>query len=275
MIIFRYSNKDFLLVLILLFQLFLWGYCLNNFGQFSLLQKYLLGSLHVFLIVTNYQCVSHNFIHNPFFDSKFINIIFSILNSIGILMPQTAYFFYHHNHHAFNNDHIDSSINDTKDLTSTYRFGKNNQEENIIKYSLLSNFRVPIAYFYKRAFRRGQRYLILIETIFLFIIINYLAVAKYKFLLTFLLPIFLVAKFFTFMENYLEHHFANPADQMTDSVSCYNPIYNFIWFNNGYHQEHHFRPKIHWTQIPIVRVELPDEGRRIVKYAHWFNFFRQ
>lgn len=63
-----------------------------------------------------------------------------------------------------------------------------------------------------------------------------------------------------------------PGDRRTDSVSSYGWFYNLIWFNNGYHQEHHYRPQTHWTRVKALRANmLPDEQRRVVRGAHWFN----
>jgi hypothetical protein len=33
-------------------------------------------------------------------------------------------------------------------------------------------------------------------------------------------------------------------------VSHYGAIYNFLFFNDGYHTEHHANPHVHWTQLP-------------------------
>jgi fatty acid desaturase len=89
----------------------------------------------------------------------------------------------------------------------------------------------------------------------------------------FLLPVWYGGQVLALAENWLEHHRATPGNRMADSVSCYGRIYNLIWFNNGYHQEHHFRPTVHWTRIVGVRGEmLPDDQRQIVKGAHWFNW---
>ena len=62
---------------------------------------------------------------------------------------------------------------------------------------------------------------------------------------------------------------------MTNSVSAYGKLYNFVWFNNGYHQEHHFRPGTHWMDLPKVRKELPsDEDRQVIKNgSHLSNFW--
>src|SRR5262249_9370095 len=73
-------------------------------------------------------------------------------------------------------------------------------------------------------------------------------------------------------ENYFEHHGAQPGNRKTDSVSCYGWLYNVLRFNHGYHQEHHYRPQVHWTRLPALKDQLPPESeRRVVRWAHWFN----
>jgi fatty acid desaturase len=100
-----------------------------------------------------------------------------------------------------------------------------------------------------------------------------LTIASPFYVLQFVLPVWFLGQAAALAENYLEHHHAIPGHRLTDSVSCYNTLYNLIWFNNGYHQEHHYRPTVHWTEVPPLRGEmLPETDRRVVKGAHWFNF---
>lgn len=74
-------------------------------------------------------------------------------------------------------------------------------------------------------------------------------------------------------ENYCEHLNGIPGDGKRDSVSVYNRIYNFLWFNNGYHQEHHYRPGVHWLDIAEVTSWLPPPGERYcARYCHFTNF---
>ena len=55
-------------------------------------------------------------------------------------------------------------------------------------------------------------------------------------------------------------------------MSCYGLLYNLLRFNHGYHQEHHYRPQVHWTRVPAMKTLLPPESdRRVVRWAHWFN----
>jgi hypothetical protein len=38
-----------------------------------------------------------------------------------------------------------------------------------------------------------------------------------------------------------------------DGVSHYGRLYNFFWFNDGHHAEHHRWPGLHWTRLPERR----------------------
>jgi fatty acid desaturase len=71
--------------------------------------------------------------------------------------------------------------------------------------------------------------------------------------------------------SYCEHHkAADPTDERRDSVSCYNRVYNALLFNTGYHQEHHYRPGVHWTKLPEVRKQLPVD-RVVTQYTLFDN----
>ena len=47
----------------------------------------------------------------------------------------------------------------------------------------------------------------------------------------------------------------------TAGVSCYGTGYNWLWFNDGYHVEHHQGPGTHWTRLPAVRVNAKTSAR--------------
>ncbi len=44
------------------------------------------------------------------------------------------------------------------------------------------------------------------------------------------------------------------------TVSHYGALYNFIFFNDGYHVEHHARPGTHWTELPYHRITGTPES---------------
>src|SRR5262245_58492419 len=68
------------------------------------------------------------------------------------------------------------------------------------------------------------------------------------FLLTAYLPGFAVGMFLCWLHGYYEH--------VRGTVSHYGRLYNLLFFNDGYHVEHHARTATHWTELP--RTARPD-----------------
>ncbi len=235
-----------------------------------------LGALIVFLNCTNYQCVAHNFLHNPFFRSRLLNNLFSMVNSIALGLPQTLYKYHHLNHHQFNNDVQDPVSKTTQDRSSTFRYSRRpDREEHLSSYSTLGPFRTELGILYATARAKNRAWLVWLEATAMLVFSSALAIASPWYFLEFVVPVWFLGQVAALAENYLEHHYAIPGNRLTDSVSCYNRMYNWLWFNNGFHQEHHYRPTVHWTKVCDLRSEmLPEKDRRVVRIAHWFNLWR-
>jgi fatty acid desaturase len=263
--LFKHSNKDLLLVLICLSNISLLVAAGIYFQSMSLTLSIICGLFLVGFYCTNYQCVSHNFIHNNFFKSKKLNFIFSIINSMAMGLPQTLYYHHHMNHHRYTNGE--------KDISSLFLFSKDKErEEGILSYSFIGFFRIDLLALAKRAKKKEDKVLLVSEMVGVIAFWGFLMALDWKFFCFFYLPIWYLGQVAALMENYFEHYGTKPGDRKTDSVSCYNKIYNFLWFNNGYHQEHHYAPTVHWTKISEVKEKLPGEDqRRIVKVAHFTN----
>lgn len=256
----KFSYKDLLLVFLSLFHLttvlLVFIYPLNG------LQVFIAGTIVVLLISTNYQCISHNFIHTPFFKSTFINNLFSVLNSLCLGLPQSVYREHHLNHHRYNND-------PAKDESSLYKFGKEGKEENVFSYCLIGVFRTDLKSLFVRA-RKANNKLVLLELLaVLCFMILLIKLSPIRFI-TFYASTWYFGQVFALLENFAEHHGAKLHDRQRDSVSCYNSVYNLVWFNNGYHQEHHYRPLVHWTKIKSVTQELPKD-RKTTRFLHLSN----
>jgi fatty acid desaturase len=232
------------------------------------------GVAMIFLICTNYQCVAHNFLHNPFFVSRRLNTLFALVNSIPLGMSQTLYTFHHFNHHRFSNDYRDPETGRTRDRSSTFAHSRAPQtEEPLASYALVGVPRTDLVSPYREAKAKNRHRHVLLEAAAVLAFVGVMAWINWQYVLVFVFPVWFFGQAAALAENYFEHHKARPGHARANSVSCYNPLYNLIWFNNGYHQEHHCRPAVHWTEIPAVRSEmLPDDQRRVVRGAHWFNF---
>jgi len=267
-----HSKWDALLVVVCGLQLALTGYAVWAYPLLPWPSLVGLGALIVFLTCTNYQCTTHYQIHTPFFRAKLLNRLFSLVSSLAIGMPTTLYRFHHLNHHRFNNDVLDPETGTTQDASSTYRHGRNGRAEGILTYALLSIFRTDLVDLFRQARKKQLGGWVAAEALLLLAAVAAIALYDWRAAVTFCLPVWILGQAGAFAENYLEHHGAIPGDRRTDSVSSYGWLYNKIWFNNGYHQEHHYKPQVHWTELRAVRSELPPEEERIVApIAHWFH----
>jgi fatty acid desaturase len=214
----------------------------------------------IFNYCWNVQSISHNFIHNPFFRNIWLNRAFSILNSVVIGVPQTIYHHYHLNHHYGDND-AKGRDGTTKDWGSTYRHGKGDAPEPFWSYCLIGFFRFELGPCFRMIWRNGPKHLLLLaaESAVLAAFWLTLLLADWRYLLSYYLPSYYLGWVLVYAHTYVLHHGAKPGNYYANSVSSYHRLYNWVFFNNGYHQEHHWDPKAHWTTMPQVkRAILPQ-----------------
>ncbi|MDF1782509.1 MAG: fatty acid desaturase [Alcanivoracaceae bacterium] len=231
------------------------------------------GILISVVICANYQSQAHQAIHNPFFVYKPLNSLFGVMCSMALGMPYTLFKHHHFNHHTGNNDKP-SQPRATRDLSSSYRFSpREDKPENLLIYTLLGPFRLDWGYYIRQARKKGDILNVVTESLAIIGMMLCFAWIDLHFFLVWYLPVWVAAQHLSFFHNYVEHHNAIPGNRLTDAVSCYDRAYNFLFFNNGYHQEHHFSPSTHWTQMKALRAQmLPDEARKVVRHGHFMNF---
>jgi fatty acid desaturase len=99
-----------------------------------------------------------------------------------------------------------------------------------------------------------------------------MAWVNWRYFVYFYLPSYYLGWMLSYAEGYLEHYGCQPGNPYANSVSSYNRAYNVLWLNNGYHQEHHWDPKVHWTRMDVlreqIRPQLEANGTRILRGPH-------
>ena len=271
--LFAHSRWDAVMVAVSLTEIVLTAYGTLRWGVTSLVASVLIGLFCSVLNCLNYMSIAHSFIHHPFFSSRALNKVYSVVISVSLQAPLTLYRAHHLEHHRHNNDRPDPLTGRTKDGSSTFRYGRpRGAEEHVLSYALIGPLRVDYGYLYGRARKRGDAALTWTETAAIALFMLVLGLVNWRGLVCFYIPVLYVGQAFALVHNYCEHHGAIAGNRLTDSVSCYGRLYNLFWFNEGYHQEHHFRPTVHWTKLPGVRSQmLPESQRRVVPHAHWLN----
>jgi fatty acid desaturase len=278
--LFRYSAWDTLLFLsgIGNLALILW-----TFIWFRSLSWWVLASAWIAVAWSycwNLQCISHNFIHNPFFAGNWLNRAFSVLESLNLGVPQILYHHYHMNHHWGDSDRKGPE-GTTRDWSSIYRFGRGDEPESFWRYCLLSFWRVEVVGVVAVVFRHGPRQVVqlAIETLALGLFWGALFWLDWRYFVFFYLTSYYVGWMLSYAEGYLEHHRCQPGNPFANSVSSYNLLYNLLWFNNGYHQEHHWDPKMHWTKMhglhEQIKPQLLANGTRMLRGPHLTTFLEE
>jgi len=235
------------------------------------------AALYAAAIGWNQDSISHNFIHNPFFVSPTLNRLTEFALTLANGTPQTMYRHVHMRHHAGNSDRPDSH-GVTVDPISIYRHGRGGEAEPMLSYVLKGFWRDDGPFTVAReigrkrpaeARRALQEFWILVSAYAV------LALMNWKFVVV-LAPFYYIGQSFSFLIAYYEHRGGKPELSIAAGVSSYAPLYNLAFLNNGYHAEHHFRPKQHWTQMRSLRLELRDEqlaaGVTVIRRPHFLGF---
>ncbi len=228
----------------------------------------------------NLQCLSHNFIHNPFFAWGWLNRAFSVLETVALGVPHVFYHHYHMKHHRGDNDKK-GPTGTTKDWSSIYRHSQDDQAEPFWRYILLGYFRVEMRPLLTVVWKHGRDEMLqaTLESLVTAALWLGLAWLDWRFFLFFYVPSHYLGWMLSYAEGYFEHYGAQPGNQFANSVSSYNWVYNVLCFNNGYHQEHHWDPKKHWRHMPELHAEIKDDlvgnNTRTTRWPHFLVFLER
>lgn len=272
--LFKYSWWDSFPVAITLFQLLLNFWLAATWESRTFLHTLLLYPPCLLLFWYNALVATHNFVHTPWFKSKLLNNLYAIVNSANLGSPLTHYRSIHFNHHRYGNDRQDHQGR-TQDHSSTFAYGEKGQSEHVIKYCALAIVRDDMTETFRQANRKEIIQLRLEIGACIVVVLSYLLIS-WKYLVCFAIPIFYFGWFLTYLANYYEHFGAIPEDHYGNSASYYGRIYNLLFCNEGYHQEHHLRPQVHWSQRPKIYQDLHKQldsvDRVILKFPPPLGF---
>lgn len=67
--------------------------------------------------------------------------------------------------------------------------------------------------------------------------------------------------------SWLQGHF----EHVRGTVSHYGRLYNFAFFNDGYHVEHHARPGVHWSKLSVQRAAYSVQESRWPAVLRWLE----
>ena len=177
------------------------------------------------LLWWNANTISHNFIHRPFFANRSANWMYSAYLTLVLGFPQSLWRQRHLKHHA-------ELTHGPSQLEGPY-----GRWTNVVAASAVVG---PF----------GLRRAVAIELLLLAAFWTLLAIELRPWFLTAYLPGWAIGLGLCQLQGYYEH--------ARGTRSHYGRIYNFLFFNDGLHVEHHQRPGLHWTELgAFIRPDAP------------------
>jgi len=274
--IFAHSDWDIIPVLAGVAHLFFVIWLFLHLPVLPVWESLPLLMLYAISISWNINGVSHNFLHNAYFTSHTLNRAFSMVESLAIGFSQAFYTWVHNRHHSGNSDRPDAN-GDTIDWLSIYKHGKDGKPENVWSYAFKSYFRDDIKKLYQGLYKQSpaNAHFGLIELGCLALMVVIMLLLNWKALLVMIIFNYL-GNCLSSLNGFFEHFGGNPDKPIAWGVSSYNWLYNFLWFNNGYHAEHHFRPRMHWMKMKTfhesIKKEQEETGVHVIRHCHALGF---
>jgi fatty acid desaturase len=236
-----------------------------------------LGLIYSVSISWNINGVSHNFLHNRFFRWPLLNKLYSLMESWTVGFSQVFYESVHRRHHIGNAD-LPDEHGHTDDPLSIYKHGHDGEPENPWTYIFCSYFRDDPKEIFndiKRIYGPAEAWFGVFEIVSFLSLYVIAGILNWRFICYFL-PFYYFGHCLSYLNGYYLHYGGNPNLPLAWGVSSYHKLYNWLWFNNGYHAEHHYRPRAHWTKMKEMHAELAEAQRaakvRVIKPPHALGF---
>ncbi len=275
--IFKYSPWDAIPAALVFLHLFAMLAFFIYWPQLSWAQRFGCAALYSLSVGWSLNSLAHNFIHNPFFAWEPLNKLTSLAMSWTLATPQTMYRYIHLKHHAGNAD-LPGPDGKTIDPLSIYQYGHDGKPEPMLSYVFLQFFRDDDPFeLAKRiaAKRPADAKQAMFEFWSMLAVYGVMLLIHWPFILV-MAPFNYLGQCLSNLSGYYEHLGGNPDKPIAWGVSTYEPVYNWIFLYNGYHAEHHYRPKIHWTKMRAFHREIAaqqaQEGVTVIAPAHPLGF---
>lgn len=212
--------------------------------------------------------VTHNHSHRQMFHSPRMNQIFGQVLTFFYGYPQLMWVPTHNlNHHHF--------VNKPGDATATWRFTNKHNLLVALTYPLVSGYfqSGPIRDYVERVKEKkpglyGRIRLQYALWLGLYIGAGILAAVMYHkqqtglgmylWFFAVILPAIMSTTVIMFF-NFIQHVHTDAHSDHDHSRNFVGPVFNYLFFNNGYHTAHHENPAVHWSDLKAAHQKIEDE----------------
>ncbi len=207
--------------------------------------------------------IAHNHNHCPTFDSKRANNVFGHVLTIFYGYPTMMWVPTHNlNHHQF--------VNCRGDATITWRYTNRHNLLVAATYFFVSSYfqREPIERYVQRARQSNQNLYrrilfqyafwgaFFLGTLLLSIALHFHErLGFFVWFFSLVVPAFCSVSVIMFF-NYIQHVHTHGGSERDHSRNFTSQLFNFCFFNNGYHTAHHDHPGLHWSELPAAHAKI-------------------
>ena len=212
----------------------------------------------ILLLIRHVSLVEHNHAHLSVFRPRILNEILGWLCFLSNGIPLEFYRLHHvRNHHRYN-QRFES---EERDWSSTFGFqGASFPDSPIGKVYYVATFPLItictclIELLRSPGSRRLRRFATSIAIVAFISIL--LCVINWTGFVTFFAFPWLIVFFGHGFNNYDQHKGCSMADPINSANESLSFRGKSIWFNIGYHIEHHMKPDLHWSQLPKLHNQI-------------------
>lgn len=92
-------------------------------------------------------------------------------------------------------------------------------------------------------------------------------------LIVFIVPT-IFSQFLLISTNFFQHAYCDPTSEMNSSRNFTGDIFNWFFFNVGYHTAHHQYPERHWSELPTLHREFQDQLQPRLQMNNVWNIYK-
>ncbi|MHB1846284.1 MAG: fatty acid desaturase family protein [Deltaproteobacteria bacterium] len=221
------------------------------------------------LMAVTIAVISHNHNHLPMWKARPLNLVTNYWIGIFYGHPAIGWVPTHNqNHHKFNNKE--------GDVSRSPRVFKGNHLLALLVYPTLTSMaQTPLIKSYVWNARKTNPRLFwesLSEYVVFFglMILGFWLNWRKAFFLM-LVPQ-QVALFVIQVFSFCQHIECDPDSEWNHSRNMVGGLVNLILFNNGIHTVHHFKPGVHWSELPALHAEHEHKIAPELKQANMFGW---
>lgn len=213
------------------------------------------------IVISNVRNSSlHWHSHQPIFSRPWVNRLYEFFLTLSAGKTFTSWKALHMMHHRVVSDNPTNG--QYIDLMSCYKGSRNGQRANIWPW-LWNNSWPPVAQWFEyKSFLfhpdLAKKHMVEMWVFKIYVLLLFLVNPAYA---MFHLLLMFAGYVVDAGQAYSEHWLSldHTQDNSRNASCFYNRWFNIWAFNGGYHQEHHLSPGTHWTELPELTKQLPND----------------